>query len=68
VGIPLPANFSKLNGAQVDDNDAVSSGDSEIPQVESSKLLASEGVVDTAALTGIICYLFGYFVIGQHCL
>ncbi|XP_023712451.1 meiosis regulator and mRNA stability factor 1 isoform X5 [Cryptotermes secundus] len=53
VGIPLPANFSKQCGPQNDDND-LSSGDSEVHPVEASQLLASEGqgvVAGTAFLT-----------------
>lgn len=66
VGIPLPANFNKQNGAQFDDSDPVSSGDSETHPAEATKLSASEGAADTAVPTGIICYSFGYFMIFQR--
>ncbi|XP_021942540.1 meiosis regulator and mRNA stability factor 1 isoform X2 [Zootermopsis nevadensis] len=51
VGIPLPANFNKQNGAHIDDGDPVSSGDSEIHSDCATKLLASERVADTAVQT-----------------
>jgi hypothetical protein len=58
VGIPLPANFNKQSGPQIDDNEHLSSGNSEIHPVEASKLLVPEGRgAGTAFLTGIICYL-----------
>jgi hypothetical protein len=65
VGIPLPANFNKQNGAQIDDNDPLSSGDSEIHPAEANKLPSQEGVADTVVPTGICCS-FGYFMIVQH--
>jgi hypothetical protein len=55
VGIPLPANFSKQSGPQIDDNEHLSSGNSEIHPVEASKLLVPEGG-GAGILTGIICY------------
>lgn len=60
VGIPLPANFNKQNGAHIDDGDPVSSGDSEIHSDCATKLLASERVADTAVQTGIM-WLFHVF-------
>jgi hypothetical protein len=62
VGIPLPANFNKQTGPQIDDNDHLSSRASEICPVEDSKLLASGGGAGAALLTGIICCPLHYFI------
>jgi hypothetical protein len=65
VGIPLPANFNKQSGPQIDDNDLLSSGDSAIHPAEASKLLALEGGgggAGAAFLTGIFCCPLGYFI------
>jgi hypothetical protein len=68
VGIPLPANFSKQSGPQIDDNEHLSSGNSEIHPVEASKQLVPEGGAGarTAFLTGIICCPQGYFISAAH--
>jgi hypothetical protein len=66
VGIPLPANFNKQSEPQIDDNDPLSSGDSETYPFEASNLLASGGGggggAGAAFLTGIICCPLGYLI------
>ncbi|XP_069692388.1 meiosis regulator and mRNA stability factor 1 isoform X2 [Periplaneta americana] len=42
VGMPLPSSFSNQNGGPVEDNDNLSSGDSEIRPLESSKQSSEE--------------------------
>jgi hypothetical protein len=62
VGIPLPANLSKQNGLQIDENDPVSSGDCEIHPLETSRPLPPEGGSDGTLMTGIIYSSLGDFM------
>jgi hypothetical protein len=72
VGIPLPANFNKQSGPQVDDSDHLSSGNSEIHSVEASKPLVPErggggaggagAGAGTAFLIGFVCCPVGCFI------
>jgi hypothetical protein len=63
VGIPLPANLNKQNGSQIDENDPVSSGDSEIHPLETSRLLPPEEGADGTVMTGIFYWLLDGFLI-----